>query len=118
MKKPNIAKWLDGFPLAGQGIWLAMHEKRFWISFVITFLFFGTLMNLLAGGFSKFQLMGMVGFGGSMKIIGDAFLGIFGIKMAFLDWLPVFLIAVVLCPIISYFVYFTILYRPLTRNRK
>lgn len=94
MKKPNIRKWLDGFPLAGQGIWLAMHEKRFWISFVITFLFFGTLMNLLAGGFSKFQLMGSVGFGGSMKIIGDAFLGIFGINMVFWDWLPVFLIAV------------------------
>ena len=94
MKKPNITKWLDGFPLAAQGIWMAMREKRFWISFAITFVFFGTLMNLLAGGFSKFQLMGVVGFTGSLKIIGDAFLGIFGIGIAFWDFLPVFLIAI------------------------
>lgn len=89
----NWRKWLDEFVLAGKGILLATHEKRFWIGFIIAFLFFGTLMNLLAGGFSKFELMGMVGFGGSMKIIGDALLGVFGIKMIFFEWLPVFLLA-------------------------
>lgn len=94
MKKPNIAKWLDGFPLAGKGILLAFHEKRFVISFIIAFLFFGTLMNLLSGGFSKFQLMGVLGFPANMQIIGDAFLGVFGYKQPFLDWLFVFLIAV------------------------
>ena len=41
MKKPNIAKWLDGFPLAGKGILLATREKRFVIAAVIAFLFFG-----------------------------------------------------------------------------
>jgi hypothetical protein len=94
MKKPNIAKWLDSFPLAGKGILLAFHEKRFVISFIIAFLFFGTLMNLLSGGFSKFQLMGALGFPANMQIIGDAFLGVFGYKQPFLDWLFVFLIAI------------------------
>ncbi len=89
----NWRKWLDEFVLAGKGILLATKEKRFWVGFIIAFLFFGTLMNLLAGGFSKFELMGMVGFGGSMKIIGDALLGVFGINMIFLDWLPVFFLA-------------------------
>ena len=89
----NWRKWLDEFVLAGKGILLATKEKRFWVGFVIAFLFFGTLMNLLSGGFSKFELMGMVGFGGSMKIIGDALLGVFGINMIFLEWLPVFFLA-------------------------
>lgn len=89
----NWRKWLDGFILAGKGILLAAKEKRFWIGFVIAFLFFGTLMNLLAGGFSKFELMGTVGFGGSMKIIWDAFIGVFGVNMIFVDWVPVFLLA-------------------------
>ena len=89
----NWRKWLDEFVLAGKGILLATKEKRFWVRFIIAFLFFGTLMNLLAGGFSKFELMGMVGFGGSMKIILDALIGVFGINMIFLDWLPVFFLA-------------------------
>lgn len=89
----NWRKWLDEFVLAGKGILLATKEKRFWVGFVIAFLFFGTLMNLLSGGFSKFELMGMVGFGGSMKIIFDALIGVFGINMIFLEWLPVFLLA-------------------------
>ena len=90
----NWRKWLDEFVLAGKGILLATKEKRFWIGFVAAFLFFGTLMNLLAGGLSKFQLMGAVGFGGTLKIIGDALIGVFGINMIFMEWVPVFLIAV------------------------
>ena len=93
MKKPNIRKWLDGFPLAARGIMLATREKRFVIAAVIAFLFFGTLMNLLSAGFSKFELMYYVGFGGSMQIIGDEFLGVFGWNRIFLEWLPVFLLA-------------------------
>ncbi len=89
----NWRKWLDEFVLAGKGILLATKEKRFWVGFIIAFLFFGTLMNLLTGGFSKFELMGMVGFSGSMKIILDALIGVFGINMIFLDWLPVFFLA-------------------------
>jgi len=92
--KINWRKWFDGFALAGRGILLASREKKFWIGFSISFLFFGTLMNLLAGGFSKFQLMGAVGFGGSLKIIWDALVGVFGIGQAFSEWIFVFLIAV------------------------
>ena len=93
MKKPNIAKWLDGFPLAGKGILLATREKRFVIAAVIAFLFFGTLMNLLSAGTSKFELMYYVGFSGSMGIIWDAFIGVFGWNRIFFEWLPVFLLA-------------------------
>lgn len=89
----NWRKWLDGFALAGKGILLATREKRFWIGFLIAFFTFGTLMNLLSGGLSKFQLMGAVGFGGTIKIIWDALIGVLGINMVFLDWLPVFCLA-------------------------
>lgn len=93
MKKPNIAKWLDGFPLAGKGILLATHEKRFIIGAVIAFIFFGTLMNLLSAGFAKFELMYYLGFSGTVSIIWDAFIGLFGVNRIFLEWLPVFLLA-------------------------
>ena len=93
IKKFNWQKWLDEFVLAGKGILLATKEKRFLIAFVIAFLFFGTLMNLLAGGFSKFELMGALGFPESLKIIGDALVGTFGVNMIFTDWLFVFFIA-------------------------
>lgn len=89
----NWRKWLDDFVLAGKGILLAVKEKRFWLGFIPAFLFFGMLMNLLSGGFSKFDLMGAIGFPGSLKIILDSFLAIFGINQPFLDWLPVFFIA-------------------------
>lgn len=93
IKRFNWQKWLDEFVLAGKGILLATKEKRFLIVFVIAFLFFGTLMNLLAGGFSKFELMGALGFPESLKIIGDALVGTFGVNMIFADWLFVFFIA-------------------------
>ena len=92
MKKPNVAKWLDGFLLAGRGILLAFTKMRFVITFLIAFLFFGTMMNLLAGGFSKFALMDS--FPIAMRIIGDSFIRIFGVGQPFFDWLPIFLISV------------------------
>jgi len=91
--KINWRKWCDEFVLAGRGILLATKEKRFWVGFIVAFLLFGTLINLLAGGFSKFELMGAVGFVGSLKIIGDALLGVFGYNMLVIEWLPVFSLA-------------------------
>lgn len=91
--KNRLSKWLDGFVLAGKGILLAMHRVKFWVVFLIVFCLFGTLMNLLSNGFSSFQLMGAVGFFGSLEIIRDAFFGIFGVNKTFLDWLLVFLIS-------------------------
>lgn len=90
----NWRKWCDGFLLAGKGILLATREKRFWIGFLIAFLFFGMLMNLLSGGFSKFELMAATGFSGTVKILTDALLGVFGFKMIVTDWLTVFFIAI------------------------
>ncbi len=90
----NWRKWLDDFVLASKGILLATKEKRFWCGFVPSFLFFGLLMSLLQGGFSKFELMGALGFPGSLKIIGDAFLAVFGIGQPFLDWLPIFALSI------------------------
>ena len=90
----NWRKWLDGFVLAGKGILLATREKKFRYGFVPSFLFFGFLMNLLAGGFAKFELMSALGFPGSLRIIGESFLAIFGINQIFLDWLPIFAISV------------------------
>ena len=90
----NWRKWLDGFVLASKGILLATREKKFWYGFVPSFLFFGFLMNLLAGGFAKFELMSALGFPGSLRIIGESFLAIFGVNQIFLDWLPIFAISV------------------------
>ena len=90
----NWRKWLDEFVLAGKGILLATKEKRFWYGFIPSFLFFGFLMNLLSGGFAKFELMSALGFPGNLKIIADCFIAIFGINQPFLDWLPIFAISV------------------------
>lgn len=90
----NWRKWLDGFILAGNGILLATREKRFWYGFVPSFFFFGLLMNLLAGGTSKFELMGALGFPENLQIIWGSFLSIFGYNQPFLDWLPIFAISV------------------------
>ena len=94
MLSMNWRKWLDGFALAGQGILLATKEKRFWYGFIPSFIFFGLLMNMLSGGLSKFELVRLLGFPDGFRIIWDSFLAIFGINQPFLDWLPIFCIAV------------------------
>ena len=85
---------MDGFVLAGNGVLLAAKEKRFWYGFIPSFLFFGLLMNMLSGGLAKFELIRLLGFPDGLRIIWDCFIGIFGINQPFLDWLPVFCIAV------------------------
>lgn len=90
----NWRKWCDEFVLAGRGILLATKEKRFWYGFIPSFIFFGMLMNLLSGGFAKFDLMRALGFPASLQIILDSFLAIFGFKQPFLDWLPIFAICI------------------------
>lgn len=92
MLNMNWRKWLDGFSLAGQGILLATKEKRFWYGAIPSFIFFGLLMNMLSSGLSKFELVRLLGFPDSFRIIWDSFLAIFGINQPFLDWLPIFCI--------------------------
>ena len=89
----NWRKWLDDFVLAGKGLLLVTKEKHFWLGFIPAFIFFAMLINLLAGGFSKFELMGATGFSGTMTILKDSFLSIFGVNQIFADWLPTFLLA-------------------------
>lgn len=89
-----MKKWLDGWLMAGQGVWLSMKDWRFWVAFLPVFLVFGTLLNLLANGLGIFQAIGAVGFSGAMRIIFDAMVSLFGINKAFLDWILAFSIAI------------------------
>lgn len=88
----NWRKWLDGFVLAGKGILLATKEKRFWAGFVPSFIIFGTLLNFLSAGTTNFEMMGLLGFPNNLKLILNAFLGIFGFNVPILDWLFTFFI--------------------------
>ena len=92
--KKALAKWGDEWILAGRGLLLAMHYPEFLITSGVVFVLFGTLMNLLAGGMSAFNLLLTVSFPDKLKILFDGFLGLFGVGKNFLDWLLVFVIAV------------------------
>lgn len=91
----RLARWLDEWRLAGAGILLATRKKRFLVVFVLSFIIFGTLMTLLAGSTAAFTLFGMADFGGKMKIIGDGFLGLFGVGRNFWDFLLTFVITLI-----------------------
>ncbi len=91
--KDNFLKWLDQLKLAMNGVLLAFSYRIFRVPAIIAFIFFGTIMNLLSGGFAAFTLIAAADFPAKLKIIFDAFLGIFGVNRNFLDWLLVFLIA-------------------------
>ena len=86
----KLAKFFDEFALAGRGLLLATRKKSFWLSFALTFLIFGTIINLLSSGFTSFQLIGSClssgDISGAFKIIGGAFLAIFGVGRSFLDF--------------------------------
>lgn len=89
----NWRKWLDGFILAGNGIFLATKQKRFWYGSIPSFIIFSFLMNMLSGGLSKFELIRILGFPESLRIIGENLLAILGINQPFLDWLQIFCLA-------------------------
>ena len=88
-----IAKFLDEILLAGKGIVLAMKTVRFWVVFGISFLVFGTLINLLSAGFASFNLMAALGFPKCLGVLSDALLGLFGVNKAFSDWIVLFPVA-------------------------
>ncbi|MBR3180937.1 hypothetical protein IKF63_02560 [Candidatus Saccharibacteria bacterium] len=89
--KDQLAKWCDEFLLAAKGFLLASRKKSFWPPFILTFLIFGTLINLLSNGFSSFGLIGINlksgNFLGALNVIKSAFLAIFGVNKSFSDWL-------------------------------
>ena len=92
--RQKCAKWLDEFLLAFNGAWLAMHKMRFWLGFSIAFLLFGILMNLLScGSFANIQAM-FVSWAAFWQILSRAILALFGVNIAFVDWLMTFSLAV------------------------
>ena len=104
-----LAKFFDDFAIAGRGLLLATRKKSFWLPFVLTFLIFGTLINLLSSGFVSFQLIGGClssgDFGGAFKIIGGAFLAIFGIGRAFTDFIFNFILTLLQSTLIALVVF-------------
>ncbi|MBQ6396508.1 hypothetical protein IJH89_02920 [Candidatus Saccharibacteria bacterium] len=84
--KNRLLKFFDDLGLAGRGLLLATRKKSFWPPFLLTFFIFGILINLLSSGVSVFSLM----FSSPamfFKLIGSAFLGLFGFSRNFLDWI-------------------------------
>lgn len=90
----RLAKWLDEWKMAFSGIVLATREWRFILTFLITFVVFGTIMSLLSGSSSALTLLGISDFAGKLHMLWDSFLALFGVGMSFLDWLLIFSIAV------------------------
>lgn len=107
--KDYFAKFFDELGLAGRGTLLLMRKKSFWPPFLITFIVFGTLINLLSNGFSSFSLifsdLKAGDFIGGFGIIKSAFLGIFGINKNFTDWILNFVLIVLQSTLISLVVF-------------
>ena len=93
-KRFNWRRWCDEWRLACSGILLATRERRFIIVALISFIFFGTLMHLLAGGTAAFSLLGSADFAGKLKILADGFLANFGVGQNFWDWLFIFVVTI------------------------
>lgn len=80
--------------MALSGIVLATREWKFLLAFFLSFIIFGTLMNLLSGSFAGWDLFWAVDFGGKMRLLGQAFLANFGVNRALLDWAITFVITI------------------------
>ena len=93
-KRFNWRRWCDEWRLACSGILLATRERRFIIAALVSFVFFGTLMHLLAGGTAAFSLLGSADFAGKLKILADGFLANFGVGQNFWDWLFIFVVTI------------------------
>ena len=93
-KRFNWRRWCDEWRLACAGILLATRERRFIITALISFIFFGTLMHLLAGGTAAFSLLASADLAGKLKILADGFLANFGVGQNFWDWLFIFVVTV------------------------
>lgn len=90
----RFGRWLDECKMAISGIILATREPKFLITALISFVVFGTLLNLLSGSTSSLDLFWATDLPGKLAIIGNAFLAIFGVGRNFWDWILLFLITV------------------------
>lgn len=95
--KSIATKW----KLAFQGIGLAAREWHFWLTFVLVFLVFGVLLNLLSSGTAGLNLLFRTGFSGFLHFVGKALLATFGVGRNFWDFLLTFLLIALQATLIS-----------------
>ncbi len=101
----KLQRWCDEFKLAIFGSFLAIKKKRFIISFLIAFVIFGTLLNLLTSGTSSFNLLFSVDFSKKIEILFKAFLGTFGVNREFQDFIFIFLLTLLQSALIGLVVF-------------
>ena len=101
----KLQRWGDEFKMGIFGAILAFKRKRFLIAFIIAFIIFGTLLNLLASGSAGFALFSRADFLGKLEILRDAFLGTFGFNREFVDWLFIFFMAILQSTLIGLVVF-------------
>lgn len=87
------ARWCDEWKMALAATLMAWKRPRFILTVVLTVLIFGTLMNLLSNGLSQFTLLFKLDWSGKWALLEHAFLAVFGVGRAFIDWLSVFAVA-------------------------
>ena len=97
----KFLKWCDELKLAFLGLLFAFKNKRFVISFLLSFFFFGTLLNLLVSGSATLNLLLKVDFLKKIEILWRAFLGIFGFSRNFYDFLYIFILTFIQATLIS-----------------
>ena len=85
--KFSFARWCDEWKMVFEALGQSFLRRRFLIAFIITYIVFGTILNLLSGGMGSVNLIKNSDFGGGLKIIFDAFLAVFGDGRNFSDWL-------------------------------
>lgn len=88
----KLQRWADEFKLAIYGAILCFRKKRFLVAFLIAFVIFGTLLNLLASGSATMNILSMVDFPHKLEILWNAFLGTFGVNRNFQDFIFIFLL--------------------------
>ena len=88
----KLDRWLDEWKMALSGIVLATRNRKFLIVLAVSFVIFGTLMNLLSGSTAALNLFWATDLAGKLAITRDGFLGVFGVGRNFWDWLLLFLI--------------------------
>lgn len=88
----RLDRWLDEWRMAFSGVILATRSRKFLLAFGLSFVVFGTLMNLLASSTAALSLFWATDLSGKLAIIRDSFFAIFGVGRNFWDWLLLFAI--------------------------
>lgn len=101
----RLDRWLDEWKMAFSGVLLATRDLRFLITAVISFIIFGTLMNLLSSSTAALNLFWATDLGGKLQILGDSFLATFGVGRNFWDWLLTFFIVILQSTLIGLVVF-------------